>query len=81
MRYNVIMTDLLEQAFAAVSRLDPTAQDDIAATVMILVGRNDLPLIELTREEEAAIIISEAAALQGGFAGSEQVAGLMAKYS
>ena len=74
------MTDLLEKAVATVSRLDPATQDDIAAAMMILAGSDELPLVELTPEEEAAIIASEEAAARGEFATDEQVAALMAKY-
>lgn len=75
------MTELFEKAVATVSRLDPKAQDDIAAVMMTLAGRDDVPPADLTPEEEAAIAAAQAAAARGEFATDEQVAALTAKYS
>jgi predicted transcriptional regulator len=74
-------TDLFEKAIATVSRLDPATQDDIAAAMMTLAGQDDVPIVDLTPEEDAAIVASQAAAARGEFATDEQVAALMAKYS
>jgi hypothetical protein len=75
------MTDLFEKAVATVSRLDAATQDDIAAAMMTLAGQDEVPPADLTPEEEAAIVASQAAAARGEFASDEQVAALMAKYS
>ncbi|MGO9170780.1 MAG: hypothetical protein ACLP7P_02275 [Rhodomicrobium sp.] len=73
------MTELLERAIATVSRLDPAAQDDIAAAMMMLAGSDELPPVDLTPEEEAAIDASQAAA-RGEFATDEEVRAVWAKY-
>jgi hypothetical protein len=75
------MTELFEKAVATVARLDPATQDDIAAAMMTLAGQDDVPFADLTPDEEAAILASQAAAARGDFATDEQVAALMATYS
>jgi hypothetical protein len=75
------VTDLFEKAVATVARLDPATQDDIAAAMMILAGQDDGRPADLTPDEDAAILASQAAAARGDFATDEQVAALMATYS
>jgi hypothetical protein len=75
------MTDLFEKVIATVSRLDPATQDDIAAAMMILARQDDGRPADLTPDEDAAILASQAAAACGDFATDEQVAALMATYS
>jgi hypothetical protein len=74
-----MMTDLFEKAIATVSRLDPATQDDIAAAMMTLAGQDDVPFADLTPEEDAAILASQAAVARGEFATDEQVAALIAE--
>ncbi|HJU14977.1 MAG TPA: hypothetical protein VJ770_00780 [Stellaceae bacterium] len=67
------MTKLFDQAIEVARRLPPDAQDAIAHIILWLVGADDEPPINLTREEQAAIDISKAAAARGEFATDEQV--------
>lgn len=72
------MTKLLEQAIAAVRKLPPEAQDNVAKAMLSLVGDDEI--YELSPEECAAIHESKAAAARGEFASDEQVRTVWAKY-
>ena len=75
------MTKLLEQALEAARHLPPDAQDDIARIVLQLAKADDgAPSVPLTREEQAAIAASKAAAARGEFASDEQVSAVWAKH-
>ena len=56
------MTKMLEKAFDAVRRLDPVAQDEIARTLMTLVGADELPPVVMTDSERTAITVRDAPA-------------------
>jgi hypothetical protein len=51
------MTKLVEQAFAAISKLPPETQDDLARFMLALAGGASVPL---TADEAAAIAEAEA---------------------
>jgi hypothetical protein len=73
------MTKLLEKALEAVRGLSEDEQDEIARTILALVGDNDEP-VPLTDDERAAIARSKAEAAQGEFATDEEVRAVWAKY-
>jgi hypothetical protein len=73
------MTKLLDRAVAAARKLPPTAQDDIAEVMLRLAGDGDETPVPLTREEQAAIDRSKAAASRGEFASDEEVRAVWAK--
>jgi hypothetical protein len=72
------MTKLLDQAIERARLLPEEAQDDIARTILYLAGDETEPVL-LTREEQAAIARSKAAAARGEFASDEQVREMWAK--
>ena len=74
------MTKLLDQALEAARSLSPEAQDDIAHVALRLAGADDEPPVPLTREEQAAIANSKAAAARGEFATDEQVRAVWSKH-
>jgi hypothetical protein len=56
------MTKLVEQAVAAISKLPPETQDDLARLMLALAGGSPTPL---TPEEAAAIAEAEAEIARG----------------
>ncbi len=74
------MTQLLQDALAAVSSLPPDAQDDIARIVLRLAGDDDGPPVALSPAERTAIATSKAAAARGDFATDEEVRAVWAKH-
>ncbi len=74
------MTKLLDQALEAARGLSPDAQDDIAHVVLRLAGADAEPPVRLTRDEQAAVAASKAAAARGEFATDEQVRAVWAKH-
>jgi len=74
------MTKLLDQALEAARSLPPEAQEDSAHVVLRLAGADDEPPVPLTREEQAAIANSKAAAARGEFATDEQVRAVWSKH-
>ncbi len=74
------MTKLLDQAVEAARSLPAAAQDDIARVVLRLAGADDESPVPLTRDEQAAISQSKAAAARGEFATDEQVRAVWAKH-
>ena len=74
------MTALLDRAVAAVRRLSPEAQDDIARLVLRLAAADDELPVVLTPEEQAAINASKAAARRGEFATEAEIRAVWAKY-
>jgi hypothetical protein len=56
------MTRLVEQAVAAISKLPPETQDDLARFMLALASESPVPL---TAEEAAAISEAEAEILRG----------------
>ena len=73
------MTKLLEKALEAVRGLPEGEQDEIARTILALVGDGDEP-VPLTDDERAAIARSKAEAARGEFATDEEVRAVWAKY-
>jgi hypothetical protein len=67
------MTKLLERAVEGARNLSAAVQDEIARVVLRLAGADDEPPMQLTAEEQAAIVASKAAAVRGEFATDEQV--------
>jgi predicted transcriptional regulator len=74
------MTKLLAKALEAVRQLSPEEQDDIARTILALVGGDDGESVPLTTDERAAIARSTAEAARGEFASDEDVRAVWAKY-
>src|SRR5579871_875719 len=77
--YMSSMTKLLEQALEAARALPPEMQDDLARIVLQFAG-DELPILQVTDEEDAALARSEAAAARGEFATDEEVRAVWAKY-
>ena len=74
------MTELLQHAIATALRLDPTTQDEIARTILMLTGDEDAASVTLTPEDEAAIALSRVQSARGEFASDEQVRAVWAKH-
>jgi hypothetical protein len=78
------MTRLLEKALEAVRRLSADEQDEIARTILALVGTkdgdDDGEPVPLTPDERAAIARSKAAAARGEFATDAEVRAVWAKH-
>lgn len=73
------MTALLDKAVTAARTLPEEAQDDVARVLLQLIG-DDAALADLTEDEEAAVLLSRAAARRGEFATDEEVAAVWAKH-
>ncbi len=73
------MTKLLERAMETARGLPPEMQDDIARMVLLYTGE-DQPLVDLTPQEETAVLRSREAAARGEFATDEQVRAIWAKH-
>ena len=73
------MTKLLEQAFEAARSLPPAMQDDVARLIMAMTGE-ELPVVQLTAEEEASFEESLAQAERGDFATDDQIRAIWAKH-
>jgi hypothetical protein len=74
-----IMTELFEHAIESARRLPPEMQDELARVLLQLAGE-DQPMVDLTPDEEAAILRSRAAAARGEFATDAQVRAVWAKH-
>jgi len=74
------MTKLLERAVAAVLSLPPDAQDEIAQVLLRLAAADEEAPVNLTKEEQAAIAASKAAAVRGELATDEEVRAVWAKH-
>jgi hypothetical protein len=73
------MTKLLEKALETVRGLSEDEQDEIARTILALVGDDREP-VSLTEEERVAIARSKAQSARGEFATDADVRALWAKY-
>ena len=73
------MTKLLDDAVEAVRRLPTETQDELAGLLLQLAGE-DQPVVDLTPEEEAAVLHSREAAARGEFATDAQVRAVWAKH-
>jgi hypothetical protein len=73
------MTKLLEQAFEAARSLPPAMQDEMARLIMAMTG-DELPVVQLTAEEEASFEESLAQAERGEFATDDQIRAIWAKH-
>ena len=71
------MTGQLDLAFAAIRKLDPARQEEIAIILQMLAAGADE---DLTPEDEIAIAISEAESARGEYASDEEIAAIWAKY-
>jgi hypothetical protein len=76
----LIMTKLLARALDAVRQLPADEQDEIARTILALVGTDEGKPVSLTADERAAIARSRAEAARGEFASDEEVRAVWAKY-
>ncbi|MFZ1104984.1 MAG: hypothetical protein WAN86_19390 [Hyphomicrobiaceae bacterium] len=74
------MTKLLTKALDALRHLPPDEQDEIARTILALVGSDDGEPVPLTAEERAAIARSRAEAARGEFATDEEMRAVWAKH-
>jgi hypothetical protein len=74
------MTKLLAKALDAVRQLSAEEQDEIARTILALVGSDDGETVPLTVDERAAIARSKAESARGEFASDEEVRAVWAKY-
>ncbi len=67
------------QAFEAARSLPPAMQDDVARLIMAMTGE-ELPVVQLTAEEEASFEESLAQAERGDFATDDQIRAIWAKH-
>jgi predicted transcriptional regulator len=74
------MTQLLELAVEAARRLAPHEQDELARTIMDIVGDGE-GIYVLSDEEKAAIEVSRAQAARGEFATDEEIEAVLNKYT
>lgn len=74
------MTKLLEQALEAVRGLSEDDQDEIARTILALVGGDGDKPVLLTADERAAIARSKVEAARSEFASDEEVRAVWAKH-
>jgi len=72
------MTKLLDQAVEAARGLSPEQQDEIAQMMLLYA---DLPVIQLTAEEEADLAAADEEIARGDFATEETMRGIWAKYA
>lgn len=73
------MTKLLEHAVETVRHLPPEVQDELARLLLQLAGEGQ-PVVDLTPDEEAAVLRSREAAARGEFAADAQVRAVWAKH-
>jgi hypothetical protein len=73
------MTKLFEHAVETVRHLPSDMQDELARVLLQLTGE-DQSIVDLTPEEEAAVVRSRAAAARGEFATGAQVRAVWAKH-
>lgn len=73
------MTALLEQAVRTARQLSPEMQDDMARMMLQFAG-GDQPAVDLSPQDEAAVLRSRAAARRGEFATDEQMRAIWAKH-
>jgi hypothetical protein len=73
------MTKLLEHAVETVRGLPAEMQDDLAR-ILLQLAEKDLPVLQLSPEEEASLDESLAQAERGEFATDEQVRAIWAKH-
>ena len=74
------MTKLLEHAIATARNLSPDMQDDLARLVLVFAGDDDRSPIELTDEDEAAVLRSRAEADRGDYASDADIRAIWAKH-
>ena len=72
------MTQLLEEAVQTARELPLDMQDEIARMIMRLAGHD--PLVDVSPEDEAAVLASREAAARGDFATDEQMSAIRSKY-
>ena len=73
------MTALLEQAFRTTGQLPAEMQDEVARIMLAYAGAEAI-VVELTAEEEAAVLHSRAAAARGEFATDKQMRAIWGKH-
>ena len=73
------MTMLLEHAVETVRALTADVQDELARVLLQLAGDSQ-PAVDLTPDEEAAVMRSREAAIRGAFATDEEVRAIWAKH-
>ena len=73
------MTEPLRRAMEKLEGLPPDLQDEIARTVSTYADE-DRPPVDLTQEEEDAVLRSRAAAARGAFATDERMGTIWAKH-
>jgi predicted transcriptional regulator len=71
------MTRLLEIAIEAARQLEPAEQDELARTIMEIVGGANESVYVLSEEERAAVEEGLAQAERGEFASDDEVAALL----
>jgi hypothetical protein len=76
---HAIMSALFEKAIEKVRALPLEMQEDLARVLLQFAGE-ELPIIDLTPEEEEAVLNSRAAAARGEFATDEQIRAIWAKH-
>jgi hypothetical protein len=79
------MTTLLEQAVHAARDLPANMQDAVARMMMLFTGNatagNTTDYVDLTEEDESAVLRSKAASERGEFASNDRMNAIWAKYN
>lgn len=73
------MLKALERAVAEAEQQTPETQEDLARLMMLYLGEEQ-PIVDLTPEQEAAVLRSRDAARRGEFASDEEMGAIWAKY-
>lgn len=74
------MTQLFELAVEAARRLPPQEQDELARTIIEIVGEG-AGVYVLSDEEKAAIDVSRAQVARGEFATDDEIEAVLNKYT
>jgi hypothetical protein len=74
------MTALLEKAVHAARVLPAEMQDAVARMMMLFTG-NTTDCVDLTKEDETAVLRSKAAAERGEFASNDRMNAIWIKYN
>ena len=73
------MLEAFERAVAEAERRTPEMQEDHARLMMLYLGEEQ-PVVDLTPEQEAAVLRSRDAARRGEFASDEEMNAIWAKH-
>lgn len=79
--YVSCMTKLFEMAVEAAQRLSPDEQDELARTILEIVGDEKSDIYILSDDERQAIEVSRAQVARGEFATEDEIEAVLNKYA